>query len=187
MKEEDTVTENSQDSFWAFAQRMQQELETPEAILARYTAGADELEHAIAGLAEPSLEMSRAVDKWTIRQIVHHVVDGDHLSSMWIQAALAHTGCTMALDWYEQEAWAHTLYYPGRAIAPALALLRANRAVIGELVAHFPDAWERSVFTARSGMPDRYERAVGSTLLIQACHVPWHIRQIRETRDLHHV
>jgi len=181
------VTEKSQDSFWAFAQRMQQELETPEAILARYTAGANELEHAVAGLAEPSLELSRAVGTWTIRQIVHHVVDGDQLSSMWILAAIAHPGCTLALDWYNQEAWAQTLYYPGRAMAPALALLRANRAVIGGLVAHFPDAWERSVLTTWPDMPDGYERAVGSTLLIQACHVPWHIRQIRETRDLHRV
>jgi DinB superfamily len=187
MNEEDKMTEKSQDSFWAFAQRMQHELETPEAILTRYTAGADELGHAVAGLAEPSLDLARAAGKWTIRQIVHHVVDGDHLSSMWIRAAIARPGCTMALDWYDQESWAQMLYYPGRAMASALALLRANRGVIGELVAHFPDAWERSVLTTWPDMPDGYERAVGSTLLIQACHVPWHIRQIRETRDLHQV
>ena len=187
MNEEDTVTEKSQDSFWAFAQRMQQELTTPAAILARYAAGADELENAVAGLVEPSLDLARGSGKWTIRQIVHHVVDGDQLCSTWIRAAIAHPGCTIALDWYNQEIWAQTLYYPGRAIAPALALLRANRAVIGELVAHFPYAWERSVLTTWPDQPDGYERAVGSTLLIQACHVPWHVKQIRETRDRYQV
>jgi uncharacterized damage-inducible protein DinB len=179
--------DNSQDSFSLFVQRMQQELKTPEAILTRYAAGADELEHAIAGLTKPSLDLARGSGKWTIRQIVHHVVDGDHLSSMWIRAAIANPGCTVSMDWYNQEAWAQTLYYPGRAIAPALALLRANRAVIVALAAHFPDAWERSVLTTWLDIPDGYESTVRSTVLIHACHVPWHVRQIRETRDLHRV
>jgi len=52
---------------------------------------------------------------------------------------------------------------------------------------HFPDAWERSVRITRPEAPDGYEMTVHRIVYIQACHVPWHIEQIRATRELHGV
>ena len=56
----------------------------PDTILARYADGPAQLEAAIAGLSEEELDLAQTADTWTIRQIVHHVVDGDDI---WVCAS----------------------------------------------------------------------------------------------------
>ena len=50
-----------------------------EVILNLYADGPAKLEAALAGLSEPDLDLALTSDSWTIRQIVHHIADGDDL------------------------------------------------------------------------------------------------------------
>ena len=63
---------------------MTEQTRDPDAIIARYADGPAQLEAAIAGLTEEELDLAQTADTWTIRQIVHHVVDGDDI---WVCAS----------------------------------------------------------------------------------------------------
>ena len=154
-----------------------------EEILAQYVAGPDDLERALEGLEEADLDAAREPGKWTIRQIVHHVVDGDDIWKMCLQAALGNPGCIYHFDWYDQEPWVERMDYAGREVGSALTLFRANRQHVSRLIRHLPDAWERAVIVTWGHVPDGRRLTVGDMLCAQTVHVPWHVDQIRATRD----
>ena len=153
-------------------------------ILAQYVAGPDDLERALEGLAESDLDAAREPGKWTIRQIVHHVVDGDDIWKTCLKAALGHPGCVYHFDWYDQEPWVERMDYAGREIGSGLALFRANRQHVTGLIRHLPDAWGRAAIVTWGHVPDGRRLTVGDMLCAQTVHVPWHVDQIRATREV---
>ena len=160
-----------------------------EAILARYAEGPAQLESAIAGLEEPELDLALSSDSWSIRQIVHHLADGDDIWKIAIKAALGNNGGTYTLQWYwdkPQVEWSESWHYAGRGIASSLDLLRANRRHIVELLQQTPDAWERHVYIP---CPDgeRRQATVEYVVEMQANHVPGHVDDIRKIRQAHGV
>ena len=60
----------------------------PDALLARYADGPKQLRTALAGLTEAELGAAQTANTSTIRQIVHHIADGDDPWKMCIKAAL---------------------------------------------------------------------------------------------------
>ncbi len=158
-------------------------------ILANYAAGPDRLEAAIAGLSQAGLDAALSSDSWTIRQIVHHVTDGDDLWKTFIKRAIGNPGGDFTLDWYwqmSQVEWAERWAYEQRAIEPSLAFFRASRAHMVQLLEHSPGVWENCL---RIRWPEREAQvaSVGWVVEMQANHVVSHaadIRRIREVRAL---
>ena len=74
-----------------------------DAILARYREGPALLERTLAGLQDSDLDISLSQGGWTIRQIVHHIVDGDDLWKSGIKAALGNPGVDFTLAWYWEQ------------------------------------------------------------------------------------
>ncbi|MDY0110926.1 MAG: DinB family protein [Candidatus Krumholzibacteria bacterium] len=66
-------------------------------ILARFAAGPESLAQALAGLRDADLDARPARGGWTIRQIVHHVTDGDDLWKSCIKMALGNEQGEFAL------------------------------------------------------------------------------------------
>lgn len=151
-------------------------------ILARYEQGPYELDAVLAGRSEADLDIVRAPGEWTIRQIVHHISDGDDLWALVIKAALAASGASYNQEWYTTDnACFIPLDYAGRSIEPALALFRATRAHIAQLLHHLPDdAWERYVMFKGQGMPAPAKVTVTLVVMIQAKHALEHIDEIRD-------
>ncbi|MCG3157997.1 MAG: hypothetical protein DKINENOH_04638 [bacterium] len=159
---------------------------TTAEILVRYVALPDKLEAALAGLAEADLELARSAEKWTIRQIVHHIVDADEVTKVIIKAALGNSGCTFGLEWYDlKNSWVPILNYASRPVAPALALFRANHRDLEALLNHLPEAWERYVMLKRDANSELRKITVGQLIQTQTAHAFHHIEQIRATRDVH--
>jgi len=160
----------------------------PQAVLARYAAGPAQLAAAIAGLTEAELDLAQTAGTWTIRQIVHHIADGDDLWKVYIKIALGNSSGTFSLQWYwdkPQEAWAESWRYAARAIEPSLALFQANRRHVVQLLQSIPDAWERSIFIHwPEGQKAR--TTVGWIVAMQAKHVLGHINDIQAIRQTHH-
>jgi hypothetical protein len=159
----------------------------PAATLALYAGGPARLEAALAGLAASDLDLALDRDSWTIRQIVHHLADGDDLWKTCIKAALGNPEGLFSLHWYwdkPQTAWAENWRYAGRGIGSSLALLAANRRHIVELVQQTPGAWEKSI---RLKWPEGEEEriTVGEVLRSQANHVAGHIDDIQRIRQAH--
>ena len=168
---------------------MSEQTRDPDTILARYADGPAQLEAAIAGLTEADLDVAQTADTWTIRQLVHHVVDGDDIWKIGIKAALGNSTGTFTLQWYwdrPQDEWVESWCYAGRAIEPSLALFRANRRYIVQLLNQIPDAWERHISIK---WPDGQvaQITVGYIVEMQAQHVVHHINDIRMIRQSHGV
>jgi hypothetical protein len=174
--------DSMQNTFTLLMQRLAGQ--THEDILAQYVDGPDILERALSGLNESDLDTARSPGKWTIRQIVHHIVDGDDIWKTCLKAALGNSGCVYHFDWYDQERWVEQLDYAGREIAGALDLFRANRQHVAGLLTHLPDVWGRHTIVTWAHIPDGRRLTVGDMLCTQTIHVPWHVDQIRATRDV---
>jgi catechol 2,3-dioxygenase-like lactoylglutathione lyase family enzyme len=157
---------------------------TPADVLARYARGPDDVEAALAGLSEADLDLARAPDEWTIRQIVHHLVDGDTLQLLpRAKIALTEPGRSFSQDVWDQDVWAAMLY-ARMPLAPALALLRAARAYVVQLVRQQPDAWNRSVALLRSGGEGR-QISIGEMISGLVEHTYEHLEEIQQTRWVH--
>jgi len=159
----------------------------PDTILTRYADGPAQLEAAIAGLGEAELDLAQAAGDWTIRQIVHHIADGDALWQVGIKAALGNSQGMFSFHWYwdvPQDTWAERWNYAGRAIEPSLALFRANRRHVVQLIEQIPDAWERHITVQ---WPNGQEEQVtaGWVIEMQAGHVIDHVKDIRLIRQTH--
>jgi hypothetical protein len=93
------------------------------AVLTRYAEGPEQLERALAGLDELGLDASRSPGAWTVRQIVHHIVDGDDIWKLCIKSALGNEDGEFTLAWYgaqPQEVWADRWKYSARSTFPSL-------------------------------------------------------------------
>ena len=91
------------------------------------------------------------------------------------------------LQWYwevPQDTWAESWHYVGRAVAPSLALFRAGRDHVVQLVEQIPGAWEQSIILRRwDGQQERI--SVGDVIEMQAAHAMSHIRDILTLRQAH--
>jgi hypothetical protein len=169
---------------------MTEQTRDPDAILARYADGPAQLEAAIAGLAEADLDLALSADTWTIRQLVHHVADGDDIWKVCIKAALGNSGGLFSLQWYwevEQDTWAERWDYAGRAIEPSLALFRANRLHIVQLMERNPDGWDRHMRIQWPHQAGEERITVGDMIEMQANHVTHHVDGIRAIGETHSI
>jgi hypothetical protein len=76
------------------------------------------------------------------------------------------------------------LDYAGRAVGASLALFRANREHTVSLLRQLPDAWGRYAIVTWGHIPDGRRLTVSDMICTQTIHVPWHIDQIRATREV---
>jgi hypothetical protein len=167
----------------------------PGALLDGYVQGPERLVQALAELHDSDLDLALSEDTWSIRQIVHHIVDGDDLWKMCTKAALG--GCPDApggpgravfgLHWYwdrPQDEWVERWAYATRAIKPSLALFEANRRHVTELLQTVPDAWTGCI-TVRWPSGQEQEVTVGWIVEMQTRHVVGHIDDILRIRIAH--
>jgi hypothetical protein len=167
---------------------MAEQSRDPDAILARYADGPAQLGATIAGLAETDLDLAQSADTWTIRQLVHHVADGDDIWKVCIKAALGNSGAVFSLQWYwdiPQDTWVERWDYAGRAIEPSLALFRANRRHVVQLMERIPDGWGRYMRIQWPHQAEEERITVGDVIEMQANHVACHVDDIRAIRQTH--
>jgi hypothetical protein len=168
---------------------MDEQLSDREAIIATYADGPNQLETAIAGLSEGELDIAESDATWTIRQIVHHVADGDDIWKVFIKRVIGNPGVEFDLQWYwamPQDEWVKSWAYASREIGPSLALFRANRGHIVQLLEHMPEVWERSLLVRWSDGEEE-EVKVAWVVNMQAEHVLGHVDDIRRVRQVHGV
>jgi hypothetical protein len=108
---------------------------------------------------------------------------------VFIKRALGNLGGKFDLQWYwemPQDEWVKSWDYAGREIEPSLALFRANRGHIVQLLEHMPEVWERSLLVR---WPNGEEQEVGVAWVVkmQAKHVPGHLDDIRRAQEVHGV
>ncbi len=162
---------------------------SPESLLNEYADGPARLEAALRGISDSGLDLSLAENAWSIRQIVHHIADGDDLWKTCITAALGNSDGLFTLQWYwdkSQMEWSASWSYACRSVESSLTLLDANRHHIIELLECVPDALERSI---RLQPPHGTEVriSVREVLEMQVQHMEGHTQDIQAIRRAHGV
>jgi len=153
--------------------------------LVRYADGPTHLDNAIHGLAESDLDLAPSQGGWSIREIVHHIADGDDIWKSCIKIALGNKEAEFHLDWYwaiPQTTWASSWAYAPRSVNSSLDLLRASRKHTLDLLAHRADAWERSVAIREPGRQIT-RVSVGFVVEMQANHLFHHVDRILAIRQ----
>lgn len=155
-------------------------------LLRLYEQGPDKLETLLEGLSEADLDLSCAPGQWSIRQIVHHLAEGEMLWTPMMKSALAQSGSTYIRNPYNQETWPETFKYATRPVASSVALLRSLRAHVLELIQCVPDNEERFVMMRTiDGDPEGRKATFGGLIGGMAEHVEEHCEEIRAIREQH--
>lgn len=160
-----------------------------ETVLREYENCPALVEDAIRGLSRAHLDLTLQENEWSIREITHHVVDGDDLWKTFIKQALGNPGSEFILEWYWQKSqleWGKHWNYQAREVEPSLALFQANRTHIAQLLRFSPEALDK---TLRVCWPKRGEQEVSVSWVVvgQTRHVQSHIADIRSIRERHGV
>ena len=158
--------------------------ENKKEIIELYEQGPVILEQALDGLKDNELDYSPSMGGWTIREIVHHLADGDDLWKIAIKMALGDKEDEFTLQWYaelSQVEWAERWGYEKRPVDISIALLMAIRKHILQLLDNVEGAWNKSVkFLSKDGKIEILP--VGFIIKMQGDHVVHHVTRIEEIR-----
>ena len=158
--------------------------ENKNEILELFKRGPAIFENSLSGLSDIELDYVSSNGGWSIRQIVHHLVDGDDLWKIYIKMALDNDQAEFNLKWYlalPQTEWANKWNYEKRSIDVSLTLFKAIRGHILQLLEYAPDGWIKSA-QFRDSNGEIEVVPVGYVIQIQADHVVHHVKRISEIR-----
>ena len=159
--------------------------ENQDKILELFKRGPSILENALAGLSDIELDYAPSNGGWSIRQIIHLIADGDDIWKTCIKIALGNEQAEFTLQWYSalpQTEWAKRWSYENRSIDASLALFRANRDHILQLLEYAPDGWSKSIqFRDSNGKIEVVP--VGFVIQMQGDHVVHHVKRITAIRE----
>ena len=151
------------------------DIETRKTLVARYKEGYRAVADALAGATDAELDARPAPDKWTAREIVHHLADSEMTSAVRMRNVIATDN--VAIVGYDQEVFARRLYYD-RPIAASLAAFKAARDTTAELLDRLTETeWTREGTHTEHG---RY--GMDTWLNIYSAHAHDHADQIRRAR-----
>ncbi len=146
-------------------------------LIARYSAGYDEVIDALRGFPSESLTARPLPGKWSAREIVHHLADSESTSAIRLRRLLAED--RPVIKGYDQDQFAIRLRYNEREIEPSLEALHAARATTTQILELMTESdWNREGEHTESGRytPEHW-------LQIYAAHAHNHAAQIRRLRD----
>lgn len=155
-------------------------------LLKNYTALPEQLAAAVSGLSEDQLNLTSDPDQWSIRQIVHHLADGQTMWTVCMRVAIGTPGTAMQFpDYPGNDTWAEHMAYTERSIEPSLALLGALHNEIAELLSLMPEAWEREVVMGVPGSGQERAYSVARIVTFTSEHFVEHLGEIAAVKDDH--
>ena len=147
--------------------------EEREALVVRYRDGAAAFRAALADVADAELDERPIEDEWTVREIAHHLADGELNSAIRLRRLIAEED--PVLQGYDEMTFVRRLHVTDRPIASSIDAAAAARAsTLTILEALTEDEWTRTGTHSEQG-----PYSVEAWLLDYASH-PWdHAEQAR--------
>lgn len=151
--------------------------EERERLITQYKNGYSEVTAALEGFSEDALTAHPIEGKWSAAEIVHHLADSETTSGLRLRRLL--TEDHPLIQGYDQDAYANSLYYNQRAIAPSLEAFRFARATTAQLFDFMSDEdWHREGTHSESG-----SYSAEDWLRIYADHAHNHAGQIQRLKE----
>jgi hypothetical protein len=145
-------------------------------LVQQYKDGVAKVTEALAGATDAELDARPAPDKWTAREIVHHLADSEMTSAIRLRRLIAED--KPVIVGYDQEEFTRRLHYD-RPIEASMRAFAAARDTTGELLDRLSEAeWAREGTHSESG-----HYTVAMWLEIYAKHAHGHADQIRRARQ----
>ncbi len=149
---------------------------TRRKLIDQYKDGYRSVAEAVAGAPDEELDARPAPNKWTAREVVHHLADSEMTSAIRLRLLLGSD--KPQILGYDQEEFARRLFYD-RPIDASLDAFKAARRSTAEILDRMSEAdWLREGTHSEHG---RY--TVEKWLEIYAVHAHGHAEQIRVARD----
>jgi hypothetical protein len=144
-------------------------------LIAQYKDGYRAVVEALQGITKEQLD-AKVLDKWSAREIVHHLADSEMTSAIRLRRLLVEDRPTIV--GYDQDEFARRLYYD-RPHEKSLEAFRYARESTAEILERLTaDQWLREGTHSEEG-----HYSVETWLQIYAPHAHRHAQQIREARD----
>ncbi|MBK5295513.1 MAG: DinB family protein [Vicinamibacteria bacterium] len=148
---------------------------TRRQLIDQYRDGYAEVMAALDKATDAELDRRPAPNKWTSREIVHHLADSEMTSAIRLRRLIAEDNPVIV--GYDQEQFARALKYD-RPITASLAAFKAARETTTEILERLTDAeWARTGTHTEAG-----PFGVLNWLEIYAVHAHGHAEQIRTAR-----
>lgn len=145
-------------------------------LVQKYKDGVGEVRRALESVTDAELDARPGPDKWTAREIVHHLADSEMTSAIRLRRLIAED--RPLIVGYDQEEFTRRLHYD-RPIEASMRAFAAARETTGELLDRLSEAeWAREGTHSESG---RYSVLIW--LDIYAKHAHGHADQIRRARQ----
>lgn len=154
-------------------------------ILTAYAQGPELLVGAVQDIPDELLGLALDEENWSIRAIIHHIVEGDDLFVPFIKQALGGLGGAYRMNWYfqlTQIEWGKCWGYDEREIGPALALFKANREHTCGILSGVDKPWEFKLTIAWPGH-DPIEYIIPEIMDIHIHHLDEHLGEIQVILD----
>ena len=146
-------------------------------LILKYKDGYDEIFKSLEGFPEEELTARPILNKWSAREIIHHLADSETVSSIRLKRLLVEDH--PLIQGYDQEAFAKRLNYNDRDIGPALDAFRSARANTAQLLDSMTEEdWKREGTHSESG-----SYTAEDWLTIYAEHAHNHAAQILRLRE----
>ncbi len=153
---------------------------TPEerqGLINQYANGYEEVVNALEGFPKDQLSSHPLPNKWSAREIVHHLADSESTSAIRLRLLLVEEH--PVIQGYDQDLFATRLKYNERDVTPALDAFRAARETTLQVIKLMTESdWQREGEHSESG---RY--TTEDWLRIYAAHAHNHAAQIRRLRE----
>src|ERR1051325_2834872 len=113
-----------------------------KALMSRYSGGYDEVMSALDGITPEEMDFKIAPEKWSCREVIHHLADSETASGIRLRKLL--TEFNPYIQGYDEADYAKKLKYTKRPIEPALQAFKAARETTAQLFEFMTDAdWKR--------------------------------------------
>jgi hypothetical protein len=151
------------------------DVETRKKLVDQYKEGYRVVSEALAGATDEELDARPAPNKWSARQIVHHLADSEMTSAIRLRMLIAVDN--PQIFGYDQDVYARRLHYDRPLDASLEAFKGARRSTAALLDCLSEAEWQREGTHTEHG---RY--SVARWLEIYAAHAHQHADQIKIAR-----
>lgn len=149
---------------------------THQEAVERYAAGAEAPAQATAGLAAEQLSSHPVAGRWSIQQVLLHLMDVDLIGSYRIKRILAEDN--PAFDLFDEVAFSERLGYERQDAVAAGEVFRLNRLLMANMLRHLSGSdLERVGRHAEVGPV-----SVGQFVRLYVHHLDHHMKFVREKR-----
>ena len=125
---------------------------------------------------------------WTIREIIHHLVDDGDLWSMRIKQAIATPDVRVRFEGFPGNAvWAGHLDFEDRDVGPALNLILAHCTYLIELLTRFSNSWDHGITIVDEQLGSERDMNILQIVQMFVEHLEEHLEQIEAIKEFNRV